>query len=292
MAQKRNPATRKRGGGGGKYRLSANALTDHSRYRGSSRRGLFWRPGKQGGRCMLLPNIRERGPRSVELPYYAIASHFVDIADDSERGSHPEGKTCWEFMKTDQPAHTNRLLSQSEYSEADMRCLFCEVLEKFEDSDSLPLGQYGVKFARRISFNMDVIQPEGDYEDDEHLVKIYPASVTVIDAVMHHYERRYPDLFNPSQGYWLDIELDRNRYNVHVVQEDRCWIEDWESGLHDLEEVSPNFWTYEEQTEYFEETWPHLLGDGPPPKKTEASQRKKAAGRVRPSKKKVSRRKR
>lgn len=271
----------------GRFRLSAAALADSSDDRhgakdfGPSRKGLFYRPNMSDGRVLLIPQIQRRGAKGERLYYYTHGHHWVEVPDNSEKGSHREGKTCWHYIKHEQPAHYERLLEESEYTEESARCFFCELLDSLYDPEAkdwvgipkqtMKIGGRMVEtkrpeFAMDKSFNVPVIMPEDRYEDDdEYSIKIYPARITVIKAMDKLLQKYFPDLLDPELNQWVDITLADKKYNVQVlppqlVKEEglKLWVPDWEKHIPDMEDLSPNLSTYEEQETLVREHYPNI----------------------------------
>lgn len=247
-------------------KLTAADLADSAgtRHRGKSRRGLFYRHAMSGGRFMALGQFSEqgRGPQNRTLWYYTIASHGIEVPDDSEKGIHWEGKTCWNTLREEQPAHFAQILEHTDYTEADCRCAFCEMLESLEAEGMLPIlpqDRWGrPEINPRIKMCFNVLMPKDSYEDgDDHIIKIFPATPSIVQAIDTHMLKRYGigSLVNPEQGYWIDAELEGSRWHVSVLpRTEQPWYKNWAAKLNSLEDECPNFWSYDEQKKFLQET--------------------------------------
>jgi hypothetical protein len=251
------------------YRISKQAILDgkDSRHKagfGPSRADLFLKSKDLKAHPILrvLPQFKPRGPKGYELYYFSEGGHWIDVQNEQDDKTHPERKTCFEYMKEEQPKAFQELLKTSEWDEKKCQCFFCELIDRYQgNEDELPANSYGVTFRRDVTHNMPIILPEDEYgDDDTFLVKIFPARITVIDALNEELDDNWPDLLDPVKGNWVKIWLDGTSYKVSVQtrRAGKIWLADWEKRMPNLETDSPNYWTYEQQKAYVEEVWPQL----------------------------------
>lgn len=283
---------------------------------GPRRAALFLKPEPEKPykfRLRFLPGLAERGPNNVNVPYFRGMQHWYPIHRDDGTSYHA-GIACIDFMRRQHPAPWKRWQEVEINAVVEDRpCLTCEILnqEALEDDAGDMIYPRLVEYMRfgkpvmywSTSYSFAVIDREREQtEDDPHLVKIFPANKTIKEQVMNlaDPDGPYPYLFDPEEGNDLLVRRYGGtpwKFTVTPFEATEIGIDDWEAECPDLDMVCPNWWTRQEQEEWWEKHLPDVLRtkptvnvtvSSPAPKKR--STRKSAAKKV--AAKKVTRRKR
>jgi hypothetical protein len=248
---------------------------------------MFWKAPSRNGQAIpfeqvmrFLPAFEDRGPDGVIRPFFLLAQHWIEKEND-EGETYPAGITCTNFMREEQPAAWEKYKDKKvDAAIEDEACAFCELLDGsvMEDEDGerewpefFPQGRWGSDPAwlRRYSHNFAIVLPQGDYaEDDDQIVKVYPAPRSVKDGLYNFTDKKqFLDLFE-DEGGW-DVEVSRFRkgkggrgpwqYGITPVEQGQIWYPEWEENLPDLEEMSPNWMTRKEVIEWLGEAHPDVV---------------------------------
>ena len=270
-------------------RLTEESLTDsrdqrHWKDGSSSRKGIWYKPkatkkdakGRMTegeGTFRILPQLERRGLNEVYQWYYLQKQIFIDRVS-SEGNPFRAGITLWTFMREEQPKAFRELIANTQWTEEDARDFFTEIPAHFgEEHIGLPKGGFGKSvFNPKLSCNCVVLKEEDEYSGEEgRITMVYPMPWGVMQAIEKKRQKQaqyWGALIEPIEGpddtlcnHLIDVSYSQGAgYSIDFhPQPSPIWYEQWETEMPSLEEISPNFMSYDDQKAHAMQAWPQLF---------------------------------